>query len=195
MYPVIVSFYTKDWKYPQHAQRLKKECEALGLEYMIEERPSKGGYIQNCCIKPFFILDCLKKGRPVLWIDVDGSILQKPDFFLDHSFDFQARKMPETRRRTWHVGTMYFNPTAKTLKFVQAWCENTGDMTDESSLDQTFKSKDWGLSVRNIPSEYFRVLKPNEQPSAGDVICHRLSNGQSKQQQTRQFEQYEKEIG
>jgi hypothetical protein len=49
---LIVSFYTNDWEYPAHAERLRKECDALKLEHHIKEMPSAGGYLQNTCIKP-----------------------------------------------------------------------------------------------------------------------------------------------
>lgn len=195
MYPVIISFYTNDWLYPQHANRLRAECTKLGLEYIIEERPSRGGYIQNSCIKPEFIRDCLRLGRPVLWIDVDGSICQRPDFFLDGYYDFQAKRMGPHRKRIWHVGTMYFNPTPATMAFVDAWIDRTGDMTDESSLDQTLKAKDWGLRTREVPPEYFMFCDRHDRPPKGAVIAHRLSKSESKRQQTQEFNRYEREVG
>ena len=38
-YPLIISFYTDDWTYPQHADRLRGECDRLGLAHHIERRP------------------------------------------------------------------------------------------------------------------------------------------------------------
>ena len=196
MYPVIVSFFTKDWVYPKHAERLKKECDALGLESVIRELPSRNGYIQNTCHKPFFIRKCLEElKRPVLWIDVDGSIYSKPDFFLDTDYDFQARKMnPKHRKRTWHVGTMWFNYTPAMLTFIEEWCRRTGDMTDESALDQTWKRKEWGLRTREVPAEYFHIIR-REPPPPEIVIGHRLSKGASKRKQTPYFEAYERRNG
>jgi hypothetical protein len=191
--PLIVSYFTRDWHYPQHAARLAGECEALGLEAHIEERESRGGYTQNCCIKPEFIRECLQTaGRPVLWVDVDASILRKPDFFLGaDGWDFQARKMASRRRRTWHVGTLWFNPTPATLDFVDEWVARTGDMTDESALDQTWKARDWGLRTRDIPPTYFEL----GEPSPGCVILHRLSSSRSKQQQAEACMRYERDVG
>ena len=195
--PLIVSYFTNDWCYPAHAMRLANECEALGLDYRIEELPSRGGYIQNSCHKPAFILRCLKESkRPVLWVDVDGSIYAPPTFFLEPGFDFQARKMnPLTRRRIWHVGTLWFAPTEASMEFIEAWVARTGDMTDESALDQVWKSKEWPLRTRDIPAEYFHILPRNERPPAGTVIAHRLSDSASKRAQTAAFESYERLIG
>lgn len=194
---MVVSFYTHDWQYPTHANRLQQECESLGLDYRIEEHQSRGGYIENSCIKPFFLRKCLREEcRPILWIDVDGSIFKPPIFFLDDGFDFQARKMnPEQRKRIWHVGTIYLNPTPATMAFVDAWCERTGDMTDESALDQTWKSREWNLRTRDIPPEYFFIAKSERNIPPNTVIAHRLSNGASKRKQTPIFNRYEEVIG
>jgi hypothetical protein len=193
MHPLIVSFFTKDWEYPEHGRRLKKECADLGLDSHIVELKSTGSYIKNCCMKPFFLRTCLQTfNRPVLWIDVDGSILKKPDFFLDTEWDFQAKRMGPHRKRIYHVGTIWINNTPKALEFVDKWCEKTGDMTDESSLDQTLKSQEWDFRHRDIPPEYFVIAK---RPSPEAVIFHRISSGQSKQQETDLFNKYEEEIG
>lgn len=193
MLPLIVSYYTNDWEYPEHAKRLRSECVALGLEHFIIEVESKNSYIKNCCLKPFFIRNCLNTfDRPVLWVDVDGSILKKPDFFLDTNWDFQARRMGPDRKRMYHVGTIWVNYTPQALRFVDAWCERTGDMTDESSLDQTLKSQVWDLRHRDIPPEYFVI---NRKPDPKTVILHRLSSGESKKNEYDKFVLYEKEIG
>lgn len=194
-FPLVISFFTDDWEYPAHAERLKKECDALRLQSRIERRESKGGYIQNTCIKPFFIRECLRDAkRPVLWIDVDGSILKPPTYFLDTNYDFQAKKMnPRFRTRTWHVGTMWFNYTPQMLAFIDAWCDQTGDMTDESALDQVYKRKEWGIRVRDIPQEYFFIWRGRVGKFPRRVVIgHRLSDGESKREQTFLFNEYER---
>lgn len=197
MMPLLISYFTADWKYPQHAYELRQQCDALGLDHHIEERPSAGGYIQNCCIKPQFILDCLERfQRPVLWVDVDASIEQRPVFFDGLDCDFAAMRMnPAHRKRWWHVGTMYWAPTPSALEFVREWVSRTGDMTDESSLDQTFKSREWPLRCVNVPPEYFVIQQQHQKPPAGSVIVHRISSGPSKKQQTEAFNRYEREVG
>lgn len=193
-YPLIVSFYTNDWQYPQHAERLKKECDLLGLEHHIVVRKSAGGYLQNTCMKPFFIRECLELGRPILWIDVDGSILKKPFFFMNENYDFQAKRMAPDRKRTWHVGTMWFNPTQATKDFVDAWCENSGTHSDESALEHTIRMKDWGLRTRDIPPQYFVLYLKTGDVDNSTVICHRISNGESKNQQRKVFEDYARKV-
>lgn len=188
MLPLIVSFYTRDWEYPQHAKRLKAECEQLGLEYCIEERPSRKGYLENTCIKPTFISEMLyEHRRPILWIDVDASIYKRPDFFWDLTADFAAKRMAATRKRTWHVGTMWFNFTRDTIEFVDRWVKVTGEISDESALEATWQDFGW-LNAVDIPPTYFQIEKELTVPPSSVVIMHRLSNSPSKRQQQSRFD-------
>lgn len=190
MKPVVISFYTPDWCYAQHGGRLLDECAGLGLEHYIEARQSAGGYLQNTCQKPTFIRECLERfDRPVLWIDVDGSILQHPVFFDEPGWDFQARRMHPSRPRTWHVGTMYWAPSA--LPFIRHWEAMTGDMSDESSLEQAWQEHGHTLKARDIPATYFEIPRRGEKPTEDCVIFHRLSDGESKRRQARRFNAYE----
>lgn len=189
--PLVVSFYTQDWFYPHHARRLIAECESLDLEFHVEQRASAGGYLENTCQKPTFIRECLERfERPILWIDVDGSIVKRPDYFIGGEWDFQARRMPPTRPRTWHVGTMYWSPSA--LPFVREWERLTGDMSDESSLEQAWRLQGHTLRARDIPQTYFEIPKRGESPTPECVIFHRLSDGASKREQSQRFNDHEK---
>lgn len=184
----LISFYTKDWQYPKHATRLASECEALGIPYVIEELPSTGSYLKNTCLKPQFILDKLQQLKsPVLWVDVDASVFQYPqlldallEFYWDTNVDFAARKMPEERNRTWHVGTMWFNCTSNMIDFLEHWIANTGNLSDESALEKTWQQFGTTIKAINLPPEYFYIQQRGKQPPADTVIMHRISNGDMK---------------
>lgn len=194
MYPVIVSFYTPDWEYPAHADRLRSECDALGLEHRIEQRQSVGNYLGNTCLKPQYIRDCLTMGRPILWVDVDGSIYRRPDFFVGLDADFAARRMGPHRKRTWHVGTMYFAPAPEVIEFVDEWIRITGECSDESALEQTIRSREWGFRCSDIPPEYFEIQTARHRLTDKTVIMHRISSGKSKRDQSAFFNRYEQEV-
>ena len=187
MLPLIISFYTPDWEYPKHAKRFAEECAHLGLEYRIEQRDSRGGYLENTCIKPEFIRDMLhEEKRPVLWVDVDGSIYKRPNFFKDLDADFAAKRMPKNRKRVWHVGTMWFNYTPDILDFMDRWVELTGSLSDESSLEEAWKEFQW-LKASDIPPEYFTIEERRKGPISGTVIMHRISQSPSKTKQVNRF--------
>lgn len=173
----VISFYTKDWLYKKHAMRLMADCRRLDLPFSIEERQSTGSYLKNTCIKPFFIREKLRELQsPVLWVDCDGSIIKEPSFFYGLDCDFAARKKPENCNRTWHVGTMWFNYNVNVMNFIDAWCRNTGKLSDESALEETWREVN--INGANIPPEYFEIIKTY--PSDKAVIAHRISSGPSK---------------
>lgn len=176
----LISFYTKDWEYPQHAKRLAAECEQVGIPHVIEELPSTGSYLKNTCMKPQFILDKLNELKsPVLWVDVDASIYKQFTHPID-GVDFAAKKMAEHRKRTWHVGTMWFDYNPAVLSFIEAWILNTGGLSDESSLEKTWKELGHMITATDLPEEYFHIEKRGLNTPRNAVIMHRISSGLSK---------------
>lgn len=187
MNPTIISFYTNDWEYPIHAQRLKRECAILKLDCLIKERASAGGYLENTCMKPFFILECLKElKRPVLWVDVDASIFKVPVLLKGLDADFAARPKAANMSRKWHVGTLWFNYTQKALDFLEKWCELSNQLSDESAL-QDLWDKYQDINYYELPETYHLLLIHGNKPTHNTVIAHRISNGKSKQAQRHLF--------
>jgi hypothetical protein len=178
MLPTVISFYTGNWKYSQYAERLKIDCERLGLDYVIEERPDAGDYLANCRQKPVFILECLQRlQRPVLWVDVDGSIYQRPDFLDAPDFDFAARPKPPKCTRKWHVCAMYFTPAAEW--FVQRWVNMLSDWSDESALHELWQQAP-SIKYAELPGNYMMILDEHEDPPADLVMSTRLSSSDQK---------------
>lgn len=178
----LISFYTPDWKYPHHAERLKRECEALGVPYKIEELKSTGSYLRNTCLKPQYILDCLKELKsPVLWVDVDASLLRREMFYIQA--DFAARPMSPDRDRTWHVGTMWFNYTPAMIEFLEKWIENTGNLSDESALEKTWQDHGFLIETCHLPPEFFYIERKARKPSEGTIIMHRISDSAMKRRE------------
>lgn len=177
----IISFYTNDWTYPAHAERLKKECDAIGINSLIEELPTTGSYLKNTCMKPQFILDKLNEIKsPVLWVDVDGSIYKKPELIDMLDCDFAAKRMSAERSRTWHVGTMWFNYTPRMIHFLESWIKNIGVISDESALEKTWSEMSGLISTYDLPPEYFHIIRRTREIPKDTVIAHRISDGESK---------------
>lgn len=177
---VLISFYTEDWLYPYYAMSLKKDCEDLKIPHIIEKLPTTGSYLKNTCMKPQFILDKLKElKKPVLWVDCDGSVLRPPIFSTN--FDFAAKRKAKSSGRTWHVGTMWFNYTPAMIKFIEEWIKNTGGISDESSLEKTWKDIGSSITTMDVPKDYFVILKKGQKPHG--TICHRISDGPSKRKE------------
>lgn len=185
--PLIVSFYTKDHTYPQYAEKLKKDCERLGLDYHIELKPSTKQYLKNTCIKPSFIRECLEFGRPVLWVDVDSTLYSEPEFFYDDTYDFQAVQVQDPIRtsRIWHVHCLWFNSNDKTKQFVDEWVKLAeASNTDEVAFNNLWKSKETNMNWRVAPSEEYScwVTDGDPEPEVKPILLARCSNSPSKRE-------------
>jgi hypothetical protein len=181
--PLIISFYTNDWKYPDHATRMAEDCKRLGLDHHIKEKPSTKDYIQNTAIKPFFVKECLETfKRPVLWIDVDGLLLQKPNL-TNLSTDFAAPEYFNKKEldRDWAVSILWFNFTAGSIKLVNSWCEHSKNKTDEAGFDLAWKSLKNEITSYQLPQKYHYVKWRSSLEIPKDTIfCNRLSTFEDK---------------
>lgn len=173
----LISFYTNDWKYPKYAEMLRNQCDEFNIPYVIEELKSTKSYLKNTCLKPQFILDKLKELKsPILWVDVDACILKRPDCFdFEINGDFAAKRMSPDRNRTWHVGTLYFGYNENTLEFIEKWINNTGNLSDESSLEVTWNQYGYLLNDCELTREYFYIQRKKLEPPEGTFIMHRIS--------------------
>jgi hypothetical protein len=181
----IVSFYTPNWEYPAHAERLRRECERLSLPCVIEQRPDMGGYLANCRQKPRYLCEVRDRvSGPLLWVDVDGSILERPVDLPDVDFAARAKDKRRDRRvhrtdRMWHVGTLYFGDTEAARDLLGLWVEHLGDDSDEAALDRAWKSGHWSGSHTGLPAKYFRIA-PHAKVPQDAIIVHRLSRSPAK---------------
>ena len=183
--PLIVSFYTQDWEYPKWADALRSNCEELGLRHHIKEMPTTGDYVKNTSLKSHFIFETLTTFKePILWIDCDGSLLNRPtllDFSLVSNYDIAARRHLRPDFRTWGVGTLWFNYTPTAVDFVNEWKTLLGEGTDEHAFEKAWQVFSNQLKVYELPDSYFHLLyKDGDLPAPNAVIVHRLSKSPDK---------------
>jgi len=189
----VVSFYTPDWYYADHAQRLQVDCDRFGLNHHIVEVSSQGDYVKNCNMKPFFIKDMLHLHKsPVFWIDADGTINRKPELLMDHSinqFDIAGNKSRRDSTRI-HVGSIWFNYTPIVLELIESWCDHIA----RNGIDDAVFNKVWAeysekIKFYELPPEYFTILNTPTSPVPDDsCIVHRLSNSDLKMQYKNKIE-------
>jgi hypothetical protein len=166
MKSIIVSFFTKNTLYSKEAEELIASCKAWNLDYCIEARENLGKWDKNCCQKPLFILEKLKLFKcPVVWVDVDAIILQKPLFELeDYDLALFIRKKPLLVRS----GTIYCNYTPQTLKLLERWherCEEElqkasgqKEIWDQECLQKVIINEKFPVKIKKLPLGYCRVL-------------------------------------
>lgn len=189
---IVTSFYTPEWKYPEYATQLSLDCERLGLDYHIVEKKSYDDYRKNCNIKPLFIRETLEKfKKPIFWMDVDGGIITKPDLLFSDdimNYDIAANRSVNQADRI-HVGSIWFNYSKRTTKFVNAWCDEIAKGgIDDGIFNIVWKRFSEELKLFELPSNYFVLLKIPGEPIPEDAcIIHRLSDSllKSKHKQRR----------
>lgn len=181
--PLVISFYTNDWEYPQHAQRMTKDCQDLGLEYHIEQKESTRDYIRNTAIKPLFVRESLHRfQRPVLWVDVDGILLKDPGL-SDISADFAACEYLNKQNldRDWAVSVLWFNYSPGSLKLVDEWCASIDHGTDEAAFDIAWKKLKGQVAVHQLPTHYlFSKWRASLTIPDDTVFCNQLSTFEDK---------------
>lgn len=181
MTPTIVSFFTDNWEYPAHAERFRAECEALGVPVKLYPYPDTGDYLANIRLKAGVIQRALRELQtPILFTDVDGSVLKRPDT-LDLTLDFMALPKPADHPRAWYVCTLFFNFTPAGLDLADRWVAATGDWSDESALDDVWKAGTWKGRWGNLTPEYMEILaRTDQEPLPETIICTRLSRSEHK---------------
>ena len=183
MTPTIVSFYTRgndgDY-YGQHAERLRLECEALGLRVWLKEVQLVGRpWIEMLRMKPLVILEALEAVQgPVLWIDVDGSVLKEPEGLAD--MDFMAVPKPPNHPRPFFMGCSFWNCTAGARAFLRFWSEEyETEGSEELAFKRAFERAAGFLRWAPLPEGYMHI--EGHAPTSGEtVVLHRISKGPSK---------------
>ncbi len=174
-YPTIVSFYTDTWDYKKHAIRLARECDVYKLPHHIVELPDTGRWIDNTRLKPKFIYDAIREiKRPILWLDVDASILNPPDALkLPISYDFMGVHQRIGPMRQWHVGTMFFNYNDAVIDFLGKWVELSESGTDEANFETLWER--YHITSKELPLTYYYIPEVGYNLSPYAVVMHRLS--------------------
>jgi hypothetical protein len=152
---LLCSFYTDTWEYPKHAARLRRECSVLGVDCQIEELSDAGGYLENCRQKPGYILETLERtGRPLLWLDVDTSLLRRP-VGLRPWLDFMGRAKSGSDGRAWHVDAMFFGASLVACALLARWVEALADdISDELAFDRAWKAGGWPGAWETLPRTF-----------------------------------------
>lgn len=190
---IVVSFFTPGQIYRDYAKRLKASCDALGLKHWIVEHDDQGSWVENCarkgpfCFETMEFLDC-----PMVWIDVDAVVKQRPVLLDDATCDFAVNTFHGQRRRRipggktvelpedwsdpprwFNSGTVFFGNTDPSRALLAAWADLCLESPHE--LDQILLQKAW-CQVRPetlwLPESYCSIWQ-REGPA---VIAHELAS-------------------
>ena len=111
MPPLVISFFTPD--YEAWAQTLIASCERHGYAADVQavDLPGLPDWRSRVAQKGPAMLAAMRlHGCPLLWLDADSEIRERPDLFDDPPFDFAACQAPASG--FLRSGTVYVRPAA-----------------------------------------------------------------------------------
>jgi len=166
---VVCSFYTADEYYRAHGERLAKNLEELGVEYVLKEIEKKEGedWADICRKKvPFLAEVCeMHPDKKVFWMDVDCILLELPDYVSNSTADIigfqRGYSSPLTigydkRARFWEPSFWGVNNTKLARKMIADAAEiektSTVKATDDYFMEEAWRANCDNMTFQFIPS-------------------------------------------
>ena len=166
---IVCSFYTADDYYRAHGERLAKNLESLGVEYVLREiEKQEGEDWADICRKkvPFLAEVCAANpDKKVFWMDVDCMILEMPDYIFNSTADIvgfqRGYSSPlnigyDRRARFWEPSFWGVNTTPLARKMIAdaAAIEKTSTVkaTDDYFMEEAWRANCDNMTFQMIPS-------------------------------------------
>ena len=166
MKTLLISFYadTEGKKYYSECyKKLKLQLTKLKIPHHICELPNQGNWLKNCRMKPEFILKMLRKfEKPLVWLDIDATILEDPKLFdtLDCDFAASPRNWEEDENPSplkLRASPLYINNTSNTKSLIEQWincCKRFPALPDHHCLEKALFIVKNKLNFKHLPKSY-----------------------------------------
>ena len=203
----VANCYSPTGPYPKYAQGLRDSCKALKVPCISIEVSDQGSWVRNCAVKGVFMQQTMRiMARPLLWIDADATLMQRPAIFRDCGADFGVYAFDGPRKRNacgrvvnlpeefpdppkwFNSGTIYFNNTKGGIDMLARWSELC--RKDDGEWDQWLLQQAW-CDVRPVtlwlPQSYCAIRgrcgearsrsgQTSRSKPAKPVVWHRLAS-------------------
>lgn len=189
----VVNYYTGQAPYPKYAAGLRESCKVLKVPCMSLSLKDTGSWVANCAKKGIFCEQAMRiLARPLLWIDADATLDQRPVLLRDCGADFGVYAFDGPRRRTacgrvvnlpeefpdppkwFNSGTIFFNNTVGGWDMVHRWAELC--RKDNNQWDQWLLQQAW-CDVRPatfwLPQSYCAI---RGRCKGKPVVTHQLAS-------------------
>ncbi|MBU3078665.1 class I SAM-dependent methyltransferase [Sphingomonas quercus] len=177
----IVSFYTANNEYAEHAARLRATLDQFGLDYVLHPIDATARWEHVCAYKAEFILAQWEASdHPIVWIDADATVEALPELFSALAADVALHKWTWNHAehdRGWEFcsGTLYFGKTELARDLLKQWVLRC--KADPLTWDQVHLSSAWcdvssvkPLKTSWLPRSYLHIDgAPGAEPA---VIRH-----------------------
>lgn len=164
----VVSFFTVDNEYADHAARLRATLENFGIDHVLQPVEGSGRWELNCAYKARFIYEqWLLSDRPIVWLDADATVEALPDLFSALDADVALHKWTwnhAEQDRGWEFcsGTLYFGKTELAGELLRQWMLRCD--ADPMTWDQVHLSSAWcdiasikPLKTSWLPRSYLHI--------------------------------------
>jgi hypothetical protein len=173
--PLIVSYYTEGTAYEDEARQMMESCDRLGLEYDVAAMPNLDCWDANVAQKTEACLAAwLRHGRPILWVDADATLLERPSLLAGSLADVGIH-----RWSNWQLagGTLFFNQTPLGERVLRRWlerCRREPQVLDQVSLDLTWEeiTASAPLDTLWLPRRYYQIFDKDPDADEPTVILH-----------------------
>jgi SAM-dependent methyltransferase len=169
----VVSFFTENNEYAEHAARLRSTLESFHLEHELHPVRDDGPWEFLCARKARFVRERWQASDvPIVWLDADATVESFPALFGQLDADFAIHKW-----NGWQFasGTIYFGKTALAEGLIEQWvrrCE-----ADPVTWDQTHLQSAWcdvavSQNIRTfwLPRSYCQIFDSSEEDTP--IIKH-----------------------
>lgn len=172
--PIYVGYYTpgdyeKDWVV------LRESLEALGLAHDFRRWDEGGSWLEVTGAKPRVIAEALElhAGRPVVYLDVDAIVVERPELFGRLCGAIGAVRFPGGELLS---GTLYFGPGAAAREIVAEWVAEAAahpEVWDQRCLRAVMRRRNWE-GFEELPAGYAWMvgLTQTRCPGVAPVILH-----------------------
>ena len=169
----VVSYYTEDNAYAEHAARLRATLERWNIDHRLIPIPSVGAWERNCNLKPRVIqVEWEESDAPIVWIDADATVESFPDLFSRLDCDLAVHKWDGWQ---FGSGTLYFGKTRLAKVFIDHWllrCRADPLTWDQSHLQSAWCDINTITPFRTVwlPRSYLQIFDARAKEPA--VIQH-----------------------
>jgi len=177
--PIVVGYYTKGTPYELEYRKLVVSLEALEYEYDYKAIDSLGSWQKNTQVKAKIIEEMIiKHKRPILYLDVDAVMIQKPVLLDTVTTPIAAVHFADSGELL--SGTIYL--TTKALPTVKRWqainalypevLPNGQLAWDQRTLKQAIRETECPFT--ELPQEYTWIIELTQRrfPGLAPVILH-----------------------
>lgn len=175
----IIAFHTPDELYANEAKRMKASIERFGLTHDITEIPTIGSWVENCSMKPTWILRKRKEIRgPLLYVDVDTVFHSDPWPYLSQ-YDGDIAVMIY-RDGQLNSSTIWINDTPNALQLLEDWklqCDQARDVYDQLVLQGIIEEQEREgsvLRVQRLPINLCYIFDRKKERILGEPIIENL---------------------